>query len=94
MPWFKRVYGTAGYHEEFARFEALYGELGEPRGMMLLRTGRLKEMTLHACLPNTLDAHAFPGFKPAQAPTSAEGLIGHEEDLAKYRSARRAKWGD
>jgi hypothetical protein len=33
--------------------------------MMLLRTGRLKELTLYACLPNTLDARTFPGFKPA-----------------------------
>jgi hypothetical protein len=83
MPWFKRVYGTTGYHEEFARFETLFRELGEPRGMMLLRTGRPQGMTLYACLPNTLDAHAFPGFKPAEAPPAAVGLIGHDQDLAK-----------
>jgi hypothetical protein len=88
MPWFKRVFGTTGYHDEFARFEALFRELGEPRGMMLLRTGRLQGVTLYACFPNTLGTCPFPDFKPAEAPTSAVGLIGHDEDLAKYRSAK------
>jgi hypothetical protein len=88
MAWFKRDYGTASYARDQEHFARLFVELGGPKGMMMVHTGRAK-CTVYISLNPILAAMNFPEFELSAAPPPDDftAVLGHDDEFAAMRRA-------
>jgi hypothetical protein len=89
MAWFKRYYGTTNYARDQEHFARLFVELGGPKGMMMVHTGRATKCTVYISLSPILAARNFPEFEPSAAPPPDDftALLGHDDEFAAMRRA-------
>jgi hypothetical protein len=89
----KRDYGSADYRQDFECFEQMFNSLHGPRDMMMISTGLADATTVYLNLPDPKLAAMYPGFaaiQPADLPTEARLLIGHQDAFQeRFRFAAR-----
>lgn len=91
MIWAHKTFAIGeNYGAAQERFADLFMKLGGPRGMLMIcsKARASHPADVYLALPDESLLPLFDGFSPAQGsalPNKAVGLVGHDDELARFR---------